>query len=60
VLLFGAIRLGRPNSIFARRWYRGERLDRAKRRAADFDRHFDPLQTDWVNLIGGKPSRPNP
>jgi hypothetical protein len=60
VLMFGAIRLARPNSIFARRWYRGKRLERAQRRAADFDKHFDPLQTDWVNLIGGKPSQPNP
>jgi hypothetical protein len=60
VLLVGAVRLARPTSIWARRQYRGKRLDRAKRRAADFDRHFDPLQTDWVNLIGGKPSRPNP
>ena len=60
VLLFGAVRLGRPNSIYARHWYRGKRLERAQRRATDFDKYFDPLQTDWVNLIGGKPSRPNP
>jgi hypothetical protein len=60
VLVVGAIRLARPNSIWARRRYRGKKLERAQRRAADFDRHFDPLQTDWVNLIGGKPSRPNP
>ena len=60
VLLFGAVRLGRPNSIYARHWYRGKRLERAQRRATHFDKYFDPLQTDWVNLIGGKPSRPNP
>jgi hypothetical protein len=60
VLLVGAIRLARPTSIWGRHWYRGKLLERAQRRAADFDRHFDPLQTDWVNLIGGKPSRPNP
>src|SRR5271155_4757008 len=50
VLVVGAIRLARPNSIWARQRYRGKKLERAQRRAADFDRHFDPLQTDWVNL----------
>ncbi|HWG15880.1 MAG TPA: hypothetical protein VG268_21660 [Streptosporangiaceae bacterium] len=60
VALFGALRLGRPASISARRRYRGKRLDRAIRRAADFDRRWAPLQTDWTNLIGGKPSQPNP
>jgi hypothetical protein len=56
----GAVRLARPSSIWARRRYRGERLERAKRRAADFDRHWAPLQSDWVNFVGGKPSLPNP
>jgi hypothetical protein len=60
VALFGALRLGRPNSIWARYRYRGKRLERATRRAADFDRHWSPLQTDWSNLIGGKPSQPDP
>jgi hypothetical protein len=60
VALFGALRLGRPNSIWARRSYRGKRLERATRRAADFDRRWAPLQTDWTNLIGGRPSLPNP
>jgi hypothetical protein len=40
--------------------YRGKRLDRATRRAADFDRRWAPLQTDWTNFIGGRPSQPNP
>lgn len=60
VLLFGAVRLARPSSIWARRRYRGKLLERAQHRATDFDRYFDPLQTDWANLIGGKPSQPNP
>jgi hypothetical protein len=60
VSLFGALRLARPSSIWARHSYRGKRLERATRRAADFDRRFTPLQTDWVNFIGGKPSKPNP
>jgi hypothetical protein len=59
-LIFGAVRLARPTSIWSRHRYQGKRLERAQRRAADFDKYFDPLQTDWVNLVGGKPSRPNP
>jgi hypothetical protein len=58
--MFGAVRLARPSSIWARHRYRGERLERATRRAADFDRRWTPLQSDWENFIGGKPSRPNP
>ena len=37
-----------------------ERLERATRRSADFDRRWTPLQSDWENFIGGKPSQPNP
>jgi hypothetical protein len=58
--MFGAVRLARPSSIWARYRYRGERLERATRRAADFDRHWAPLQSDWENFIGGRPSQPNP
>jgi hypothetical protein len=58
--LIGAVRLARPTSIWARRRYRGQRLERAARRAADFDRRWDPLQADWVDFIGGRPSQPNP
>jgi hypothetical protein len=60
VSLFGALRLGRPNSIWARYRYRGKRLVRSTRRAADFDRRWTPLQDDWANFIGGRPSQPNP
>jgi hypothetical protein len=58
--VIGALRLGRPSSIWARHRYHGKRLERAARRTADFDRRWAPLQTDWVDLIGGKPSQPNP
>jgi hypothetical protein len=54
----GAVRLARPKSIWARRRYHGERLDRATRRAADFDRRWTPVQTDWEDFIGGRPSPP--
>jgi hypothetical protein len=60
VAVFGAIRLARPTSIWARHRYHGKRLDEAKRRAADFDRHWRPVQTDWDDLVGGRPSRPDP
>jgi len=60
VAVFGALRLARPSSIWARHRYRDKRMERATRRAADFDRRFTPLQNDWDNFIGGKPSQPNP
>ena len=59
VAVFGALRLARPPSIWARHRYRDKRMERATRRAADFDRRWAPLQTDWVNFVGGKPSQPN-
>jgi hypothetical protein len=58
--VIGALRLARPNSIWARHRYHGRRLERATRRAADFDRHWKPVLTDWEDFIGGRPSRPNP
>jgi hypothetical protein len=58
--MIGALRLARPSSIWARRRYRGSRLERATRRAAHFDRRWAPLQTDWEDFAGGKPSQPNP
>lgn len=56
----GAVRLARPNSIWARHRYRGKRLEHATRRAADFDRRWKPVQADWEDFIGGRPSQPNP
>jgi hypothetical protein len=35
-------------------------MQRAARRTADFDRRWAPLQTDWEDFLGGKPSQPNP
>ena len=58
--LIGALRLGRPSSIWARHRYRGERLQRATYRAADFDRRWAPLQIGWEDFVGLKPSQPNP
>jgi hypothetical protein len=58
--VIGALRLARPSSIWARHRYRGKRLERATRRAAGIDRRWAPLQTDWEDFVGGKPSQPNP
>ncbi len=55
----GAVRLARPNSIWARRLYWGKQLEQATRRAADFDRRWKPVQADWEDFIGGRPSQPN-
>jgi hypothetical protein len=41
-------------------WHRGKRRERATRRAADFDRWWKPVQADWEDFIGGRPSQPNP
>jgi hypothetical protein len=60
VAVIGALRLARPSSIWARHRYHGHRLERATRRAADFDQRWSPLQVDWENFVGGKPSQPNP
>jgi hypothetical protein len=56
----GAVRLARPNSIWARHRYRGKRLERATRRSEAFDRRWKPLQAGWLDFIGGRPSLPNP
>jgi hypothetical protein len=58
--LVGAVRLARPGSIWARHRYHGKRLEHATRRAADFDRHWRPVQAGWDDFIGGRPSQPNP
>jgi hypothetical protein len=58
--VIGALRLARPSSIWAQHRYHAKRMERATRRAADFDRRWAPLQTDWEDFLGGKPSQPNP
>ena len=57
ISVISAVRLARPSSIWARRGYHGKRLDQATRRAAAFDRRWRPVQTDWDDFIGGRPSR---
>ena len=56
--VIGAVRLARPSSIWARHRYRGERLERATRRAADFDRRWAPSRP--TGKTSSAASRPSP
>jgi hypothetical protein len=58
--LFGALRLARPKSVWARRRYHGNDLTRSQRRAVEFDRRWDPVRTRWEDFVGGTPSQPDP
>ncbi|MGW1376225.1 hypothetical protein ACWD6P_18410 [Streptomyces sp. NPDC002446] len=59
VALFGAIRLARPNSPWARRCYRKRPKARARAqvRAYRHDRRWSALRRKAEHLIGGAPSR---
>jgi hypothetical protein len=52
----GAARLARPRSLWARRRYDDARGAKAERRAADFDRRWDPIGDRISNFIAGSPS----
>lgn len=55
-----AIRLARPGSRWARRWYGPRKLAKTATRTERYDERFGPL-TDWVSdFIAGKPSEPDP
>ncbi len=60
VALFGAIRLARPNSPWARRFYRKRPKARAKATLRSFhhDRRWDRPRRKFQDLIGGAPDRP--
>jgi len=55
-----AVRLARPTSPWARWRYDPEKLDHAKRRAADFDRRWAPIRRHWDDFIGGTPTPNTP
>lgn len=60
VAIVGALRLARPGSRWARRRYDPARQARASARSRRDDARFGPL-TDWVlDLVGGRPSEPDP
>ena len=55
---FGAFRLARPDSLWARHRYHGRKLAHAERRAQRFDARWDPIGDRLANIIGGAPSVP--
>jgi hypothetical protein len=55
-----AVRLARPTSPWARRFYSDEKRARAAQRAAEFDRRCGPLRQRWDDAVGGTPSAPGP
>lgn len=58
VSIWGALRLGKPNSPFGKR-YRGHKLERAKHRFRA-DRPGARFGQRFLNAIGGAPSLPDP
>ena len=56
VLIFGALRMARPHSVWARRFYDTSKLARAEARAERFDARWLVRRDWWTNLIGGRPS----
>lgn len=57
---FGAVRLARPTSPWARWWYSPARIDHARRRAAAFDARWGPIRQYWDHLVGGTPTGGKP
>lgn len=52
----GAIRLARPQSRWAKRWYSPRKLEKATTRAARFDARWEPKLL-WIgNFVAGRPS----
>ncbi|TQK44012.1 hypothetical protein FBY35_5489 [Streptomyces sp. SLBN-118] len=60
VAMFGAVRLARPGSPWARRFYRKRPRARARARLRSFhhDRRWDRPRRRFQDLIGGAPDRP--
>jgi hypothetical protein len=55
-----AVRLARPTSPWARRFYSERKRARAEQRAAEFDRRYGPLRQRWDDVVGGAPSPSSP
>jgi len=60
IALFGALRLARPRSRWARRHYDDHRLAHARRRDARWESRYGRFG-DWASdFVAGKPSAPDP
>ena len=55
-----AVRLARPTSPWARRFYSDAKRARAEQRTAEFDRRYGPWRQRWDNAVGGAPSVSDP
>ncbi|MEP6981311.1 MAG: hypothetical protein ABJA16_11165 [Nakamurella sp.] len=51
-----AVRLARPGSWWARRWYRTRGLERSRARDRAFQRRWDPRWDALSNFIAGRPT----
>ena len=56
---FAAVRIGRPESRWARDHYGPEKTERARRRAERFDRRFGHWGLGIEDLVAGKPTVPS-
>jgi hypothetical protein len=54
----GAIRLARPDSWYAKRRYKEAKRAKAERRAAKFDKRWDPVGDRLANFVAGSPTAP--
>jgi hypothetical protein len=59
VAIYGAYRLGKPNSPWARHRYRERRPDKQAKAALRFrpDRHTERFKNAFRDIVGGKPSQ---
>ena len=55
IALLGAVRLAKPESLWARRFYGPAKLERSVRRAAYYDRRYARIQHRVYDAIGGAP-----
>jgi hypothetical protein len=51
-----AIRIARPNSWWARRWYRARGLAKSRRRDARWQKRWDPRWYWLSNFVAGRPT----
>lgn len=60
VALVGAVRLARPESRWAKRFYGPKRMQESTERTARFDARWGPVWRRLADLVAGAPSIPTP
>lgn len=58
--LYAAIRIARPASPWARKFYSAERMRRASVRTSKFDGRWYPVRSRWDDFVGGAPTAQTP